>query len=361
MLRRIAVTGVAGVAVLGSAAAAMGGGEAHQQQTRTLRLAYVTTEQHPYGQAVDYFVAQVAKLSNGRITIQARPSYPQPEPQLLADVRSGTFDMGTISTAVWDGAGINAFQALQAPFLVNSYPLEKQIIAGATGRRMAAAATRSAQNVVVLGIAEGGLRKPLGTKPLNTIAAFKAAKIRAPQSQVLATGLRAIGAEPDPLPLPEVYNSLKNGTVTGMEANLGLIATAKFYEVAKYVTGNVNFWPFPHALTINRNIWNSLSPADRDVLRKAASGYASYSIGVVSKKSTLPQDLVNCGIKYVYASKGELKKFENRGRSAYAVLSRRDATTGRFIREIQAIKKKFKAPKPKPLPTRATGACTLGG
>ncbi|HWH14681.1 MAG TPA: TRAP transporter substrate-binding protein, partial [Miltoncostaeaceae bacterium] len=336
MIRRVAVTGVAGAVVLGAAGAA---NAAEQQQNVELRLAYVTTSQHPYGVAVDYFAREVRRLSNGRITITTRPSYPQAEPNLLADVRAGTFEMATISTAIWDGAGINSFQALQAPFLVNGYALERQIIAGPTGRRMAAAATRQARNVVVLAIAEGGLRKPVATRPLTSISAFRGASIRAPQSRVLETGLRAIGAEPDPIPLPEVYNSLKNGTVTGMEANLGLIATNKFYEVARYVTGNVNFWPFPHALTINRETWNRLSRQDQTVLRRAAARVPAYSIGVVSAPSQLPQQLVNCGVRFVNASPRELRRFESRGRTAYAVLSRRDATTGRFIREIQAIKK----------------------
>jgi TRAP-type transport system periplasmic protein len=357
-VRRAAVSGVVGTMAIVAPGAAVADGAREQQVDMT--LAYVTTQQHPYGVAVDYFIREVNRLSSGRIRITGRPSYPQPEPNLLADVRSGTVEMATVSTAVWDGAGINAFQALQAPFLVDGYALERQIIAGPTGRRMAAAATRSAQNVVVLAIAEGGLRKPVGTRALNSIAAFRGAKIRAPQSRVLAIGLRAIGAEPDPLPLPEVYQALQNGTVTGMEANLGLIATSKFYEVAKFVTGNVNFWPFPHAISINRNVWNRLSAADKAVLRRAAARVPAYSIGVVSARSTLPQDLVNCGVRFVNASPREVARFRARGRTAYAVLSRRDATTGRYIREIQAIKRRFRAPAPAALPRRATGACTLG-
>lgn len=358
-IRRSAVAiGAAGVLTLAWAGSASADTKTQTQEVQ-LTLAYVTTQQHPYGLAVDYFIREVQRASNGRIRITGRPSYPQSEVSLLSDVRSGAVPMATVSTAVWDAQGITAFDALQAPFLVDGYPLERQIIAGPTGRRMAAAATRRAQNVVVLAIAEGGLRKPFGTRALNTVAAFNGAKIRAPQSKVLFTGLTALGAEPDPLPLPEVYQALRNGTVTGMEANLGLIATQKFYEVARYVTGNVNLWPFPHALSINRNAWNALSAQNKAAIRAAAAKVPGYSIGVVSAPSTLPQDLVNCGIRFVNATPREKRRFENRGRSAYAALSR-DATTGRYIREIQRIKARFRAPAPRPLPTRTTGPCRLG-
>ncbi|MFN3311697.1 MAG: homogentisate 1,2-dioxygenase, partial [Thermomonas sp.] len=59
-----------------------------------------------------------------------------------------------------------------------------------------------------------GLRKPFGTRPLNTVAAFNGAKIRAPQSRVLFTGLTALGAEPDPLPLPEAPTDFVAGLFT---------------------------------------------------------------------------------------------------------------------------------------------------
>ena len=95
----------------------------------TLNLAYVTTATHPYGLAVADFAKKVD--ATGELTITTQASYPQAEPQLLADVRSGVVDMATISSAIWDTAGIDAFQALQAPFLITNYPLAP----GGRGRR----------------------------------------------------------------------------------------------------------------------------------------------------------------------------------------------------------------------------------
>ena len=37
---------------------------------------------------------------------------------------------------------------------------------------------------------------------------------------MLADGLSALGANADPLPLPDVYQALQTGTVDGVEANL---------------------------------------------------------------------------------------------------------------------------------------------
>lgn len=331
----------------------------------TLKLAYVTTQQHPYGIAIDAFIKDVATASEGRITIEPLPSYPQSEIQLLADVRAGTVDMATISTAIWDSAGINAFQALQAPFLINNYGLEGTIINGDIGKKMITEASTKAGDITVLAIHEGGLRKPLGTKKaLTSPADFTGLKIRAVQSKVLAEGLKALGAEPDPLPLPEVYQALQNGTVDGMEANLGLVAANKYYEVAKFVTGNVNFWPFPTALTVNQATLDTLSAEDQKILTDAAAKVPAQSLGIVSAASTLPQDLVDCGIQFATASDADKAALEAAGQTAIAELSKDPLTAG-FITEIQAVKKAAPAgDPPPPFPTKKSAPdakCALGG
>ena len=62
----------------------------------TLDVAYVTTQQHPYGIAVDAFAKEVN--ATGALTLNPQPVYPQSEIQLLSDVRSGVVPMATISS-----------------------------------------------------------------------------------------------------------------------------------------------------------------------------------------------------------------------------------------------------------------------
>ena len=159
----------------------------------TLDVAYVTAEQHPYGIAVDAFTKDVN--ATGALTLKGQPLYPQSEIQLLSDVRSGVVPMATISTAICDTAGITAFQALQAPFLITNYGLEGEVLNGDIGKTMIADATEQAGDLVVLTIHEGGLRKPFGKVKLASLADFKGKTIRAPQSQVLADGLAGAGRQ----------------------------------------------------------------------------------------------------------------------------------------------------------------------
>ena len=149
----------------------------------TLTLGYVTTPQHPYGIALKYYADQVNKLSDGDLQIKLLPNYQGGDVPLLGDVRGGAVDMGSISSAIWDTAKVNCFDALQAPLLLTNYGLEGKIIGGPIGASM----LKCTQKLGLVGLAihEGGLRKPFGKTPLISPADWKGKKIRAPQSNVL--------------------------------------------------------------------------------------------------------------------------------------------------------------------------------
>ena len=146
----------------------------------------------------------------------------------------------------------------------------------------------------MLTIHEGGLRKPFGKEKLASLADFKGKTIRAPQSQVLAAGMAALGANVEPLPLPDVYQALQNGTVDGVEANLPLIYTSKWYEQAKFITANVNFWPFPTALVVNKTVYDGLTADQQTALTDAAAPLADTSLAIFTNTNppvNYPQEL----------------------------------------------------------------------
>ncbi|MDH3225467.1 MAG: TRAP transporter substrate-binding protein [Thermoleophilia bacterium] len=311
-----------------------------------LTLAYVTTEQHPYGVAVNNFAEEVATASGGAITITGQPSFPGDIP-LLADVRSGTVEMATVSSAVWDNAGVDAFQALQALFLITNLDIEKAVLSNEDGTGLGEIAQdmltqmeEDTGDLKGLAIHEGGLRSPLGrAKPLVSPADFDGLKIRAVESKVMAEGLKALGAEPTPLPLPDVFQALQNGTVDGMEANTGLTAGQKYYEVAEFFTGDVVFWPFPTVMVINKDVWDGLDETQQQIIADAAAKTPGFIIDRLSGGADpFAQPLANCGLEFVEATDEDKAALEEAGQSAVTALSEANESTGEFITQIQEVK-----------------------
>jgi TRAP-type C4-dicarboxylate transport system substrate-binding protein len=202
-----------------------------------------------------------------------------------------------------------------------------------------------------LGIHEGGLRKPLGaTEALTAPADFEGLTIRTPESGVLETGIRALGADPTAIPLPDTYAALRDGTVDGMEANLGLIQTVKLYEVADFVTANVNLWPFPTVLVMNQAKFDALSAEQQTIITDAAANIAGFSIDFFEAPSEIVPTLCGEGLKFAVASDADLTAFGKVSDTVVAELSK-DAETKGFIDQIQALKDGLPAPPaPAPLP-----------
>jgi tripartite ATP-independent transporter DctP family solute receptor len=357
-MRSWAARALVGAAVLGLglAAAACGSSSSSSSTTgsgaeTTLNVGYVTTAQHPYGLALQAFADQVKADSGGKLAINLIPTYGGGNDlTLLDDITGGTVDGGSVSAAVWDTKGVKDFEALQMPFLINSYALEGAVLNSPIQAEMLKGTAKV--GITGLAIHEGGLRKPLSTGAcLKGPADYNGKKIRVPPAPLLSDGIQALGATPTPTALADVYLALKQGTVDGMEANLGLIFTQKFYEVTKCLTANVNFWPFPTVLGMNTAKWDSLSAEQQGWITAAAAKLDDTSLAILTNpKSTLVADLCTAGLKFGAASPENQTALRKAVDGVYTKYTASDPTKS-FVAQIEALKAKQPAPPaPKPLP-----------
>lgn len=321
-----------------------------------LRMGYVTTPQHPYGIALDAFKKDVETASGGKLLIENTPNYTGGDAQLFDDVVGGTIEMAGVSTAIWDTKGSNTFQALQAPFLITNYGLAATVEGGPIGTAMLESPNGPAKfGLVGLGILEGGLRKPVSRgAPLKNPGDFKGKKIRAPQSKVLSAALTALGAEAVAIPVGDVFTALQNGTVDGMEANLGLIVTNKYNEVTKSVTQNVNLWPFPAAVVINKAQFDKLTDEQKGWIQAAGKNLAKTSVNVFTNPApgatNFVKVLCDAGYTFAFASDADLAALAKAAETADTQLSA-DSEVAGFIKQIKDAKAAAGPPAaPPPLP-----------
>ena len=351
-LSRLLIALVGAAAVAAAFAACGGGNSRSSTEPVKLRLGYATTPQHSYGLAVDAFKKEVEAASGGKLTIENLPNYTGGDAQLFDDVVGGAIEMGAVSTAIWDTKGSNVFQALQAPFLITDYDLAQTVEGGPIGTAMLTSPTGPPKfKLVGLGILEGGLRKPLGrTVALTNPAAFKGKKIRVAQSKVLAATITALGAKPVALPIGDVFTALENGTVDGMEADLDLIATNKYYEVADVVTQDVNLWPFPAAVVINKAAWDKLSSDQQAILTTAGKNLNKASIAAFTDPNSpvnSTAELCKAGLTFASASDADQAALAKAAEPVMAELNA-DSEVAGYIKQIQDAKTAAGSPPPPP-------------
>ena len=227
--------------VLAASVALIAAPAAAQQKT-VLKFAHHAPVTFPYQDGALKFKEVAEQLSGGKLEVQVLGGAQLGgERDLLEGVR-----LGTVHIAIGAGALANfapAYNIVQLPFLIKN---QEHMVKVADGPAGALLAQRIEQQggFKVLGYfstGDSGIQTVKG--PVRTPADLRGAKIRVMENPALIEAMRALGANPTPLPFPEVYTSIKQGVVDGATIDYTALWTTKVYEAIKYVTEPG--FPFP--------------------------------------------------------------------------------------------------------------------
>jgi TRAP-type C4-dicarboxylate transport system substrate-binding protein len=283
------------------------------------------------------FANAVRNLSRGtlQIKIEGNWRFPDPnyEPAVIKDVRAGKAQLGITASRAFDIVGVDSFQALQAPFLIDSYALERKVLDSGIPAKMLAG--MSPYGLVGLGILPGPLRRPLGFgRPLLAASDYKGARIGTRPSQVSADIFRALGAIPVTQTRSDSGVSITRG-LTGFEGHANVIDSG-FAIPGAVLTGNVVFEPRPNVIFMNQRAFGSLTPGERGVLLRAAARARSAGI-YQGNDLTSAADLCRRGIKIVSASPADLAGLRAAVQPVYRTLDSNPSTKV-FISQIAAMR-----------------------
>ena len=179
-------------------------------------------------QDIGHLARQVHQLSGGQMNIRVlwgvAGEATDFEQVTVSLVRDGKVDLGWIGARAWDTLGVRSFQALQAPFLIDSYPLLDAVIKSPMTTQMLAGLNQA--GFTGLGLYPDQLRHLVGfRKPLASLRDLRGAKIRVPPSRASEALFRALGAVPVHLNGSAESDAIASGTVDGVDASAGYAAT----------------------------------------------------------------------------------------------------------------------------------------
>jgi TRAP-type C4-dicarboxylate transport system substrate-binding protein len=338
-VRRAGVVVVAALALAGCGAQA--GGKAGGPGTPVvLRMATTNGEPGFMPQVDPYLVNRAAKLSAGNVQIDMAyhvgENAPGGEQQVVRDVATGKYDLGVVGTRVFDTLGVDSFQALTAPMLIDSYPLERAVIGSGIPAQMMRSLDKL--HVTGLGVLADGLRKPVAVrKPLLGPADWRGVSFAAFRSRESAEAIRALGAAPSDVWGAPLDQGLGSGTVGGFEKNLLIYRAKNMWNQAPYVTANVNLWPQTLAVIGNPDRLAKLTSQQRGWLTEAVRDAAARSTGLIDGDARLLPGLCTGGTRFADASQTDLAALRGAFAPVYAQVER-DPQTRQFIAEINRLK-----------------------
>ena len=270
MKRRQFMQGAAAAATLGTPLAALA------QQSVTLKFhTFMAPMSNVWLSMHKPWMEKVEKESGGRIKFEAYPAMQLggTPVQLYDQARDGVVDI------VWTLPGNTAgrfprIEAFELPFMMNN----AEATSKAYWEYFQTQCPDEFKETQVLALqVHGPGMFHSASKPINRAADLKGMKLRGPTRQVTNL-LKALGAIPVGMPLPQIPDALSKGTIEGCAIPWEVVPSVKVHELTKFhgefPAGSPALYTTTFVMAMNKAKYEGLAPELKKVI-DANSGLAT--------------------------------------------------------------------------------------
>jgi len=270
---------------------------ASSAQAREFRSADIQPMDYPTVMAEQQLGKILSEKTGGNYTVRVYGnSTLGSEKDTVEQCKLGALDMVRVSTGAFQSI-VPETIILSLPFLYRDVDHLRKVIYGPIGDRVLAKFEQA--GFVGLALWEAGARSFYAKKPVRNLADVKGLKIRVQQSDLWVDLIRAMGANPTPIPSGEVFTALKTGLVDAAENNYPTYETSHHYEAAPVFSESQHVMA-PEVLVFSKKIWDTLSESERQNIRAAAKETIPYYSDLWVAKEKVSKDiLVKAGVQFV--------------------------------------------------------------
>jgi tripartite ATP-independent transporter DctP family solute receptor len=225
---------------------------------------------NPVNDALYDLAKQLDQRSGGRLKLDVVISngLAKGEAAHLEGAQLGTIDIVPIGSAPIGGMFEPAFQALDMPFFWSSREQVWKVMDGPIGQDLLKRMESKGVKGFCFGGGWGFRNMMVNKRPINTPEDMRGLTIRVQESPAYVAFMKALGANPVPMPYVEVYLAMKQGTIDGMELPSFTLTSDKFQEVTKYYSLTRHSYP-PIAYFMSMKRYQSLSPDLQKIVGEA--------------------------------------------------------------------------------------------
>lgn len=311
---------------LAATAVALGGlttSASAQNYKSEYRMSLVLGPPTPWGMAGKIWSDLVRERTNGRINMKLYPGVSLiqgDQTREFSALRQGVADMAIGSTINWSPQ-VKQLNLFSMPFLMPDYAAIDALTHGEVGKQIFA--TLEKQGVVPLAWGENGFRELTNSKhPIKSPADLKGMKIRVVGSPIFSDTFTALGANPTQMSWADAQPALSSGAVDGQENPLFLFTILKMHTVGQKFVTTWGYVADPLIFVINKDIWNSWTKADQDIVRAAAVEAGKQEVvlarkGLVEEGKPLLKDIAGMGVTVTTLTPAERAEFVKATRPVY--------------------------------------------
>ena len=257
------------VSSTGSVASSSKGGSEY-----TMIAGVSTPDNHPYALGLNKIGELVSEKTNGAVGLDVfGNSQLGNERDLIEGLQLGSVQMTCVSTAPLSGF-TDMFLVFDLPFIFETTEQARAVMDSEVGDQILHSLDE--QGLEGLAWFENGFRNVTNNvKPITVPDDLKGIKIRTMENQMHMAAFKAMGADPTPMAMGDVFTALQQGTIDAEENPVPIIETNKFGEVQKYLsmTGHL-FSPAP--VFISKDYFDSLPAEYQTAVQEAATEAVSY-------------------------------------------------------------------------------------
>lgn len=224
-----------------------------------IRVGHVLANTHPYQLGLEKFAQLASEKSGGQIKVDVfHSSTLGNERDMVEGLQLGTQEMVLVSTAVL-ASFTDKFLVFDLPFLFSTTEEARMVCDSDLGTEILTSV--EGEGLKGLVFFENGFRNVTNSKlPIEKPSDLKGLKIRTMESPIHMASFSALGADPTPMAMGELFTALQQKTIDGQENPLAIIESSKLYEVQEYLSLTGHFYA-PAPLFIATDYFDAL-PAD---------------------------------------------------------------------------------------------------
>ena len=243
-------------------------------QDKVIKFANQNAAGHPIVQGMEKFAEIVAAKSGGKIKVNVFPGGQLGSDQAnVSALQGGTLEMASMNSGIF-ASQVKDFAVFDLPFMFANGKEADAVVDGPFGKKLHAKLEE--KGLVGLGYYELGFRNITNSKrAITKVEDIAGLKLRVIPNPINVDWVKALDANPTPLPFPELYAALEQKAVDGQENPVATIWGAKLHEVQKFMT-LTNHQYNPQSVVISKKFWDSLSADEKKIVGDAVTESARF-------------------------------------------------------------------------------------